>query len=153
MARKFCYVCAGMFLLALSYHLGASTAVAQGPASTVIAAYGWRESEPAHYAAVVGRTAYVLTAGDTVYPFSATIPGTAPVVAVGGSMANTLNNVCVVLANGDAYSAAYNDASWQYDGNVIGAAPTSTGRASWSQVKARYHATPGMTVTPGADKR
>jgi hypothetical protein len=153
MARKFFLVAAGMLMLALSYHLGASTAGAQAQGSTVIAAYGWRDSEPAHYAAVVGRTAYVLTSGDTVYPFSATIPGTAPVVAVGGSMANTLNNVCVVLANGDAYSAAYNDTNWQYDGNVIGAGPTSIGRASWSQVKALYHPTPGMTVTPGANDR
>jgi hypothetical protein len=30
-ARKFFYVAAGVFLLALSYHLGASNAVAQGP--------------------------------------------------------------------------------------------------------------------------
>ena len=29
MARKFFYVCAGMFLLALAYHLGAGTAAAQ----------------------------------------------------------------------------------------------------------------------------
>jgi hypothetical protein len=37
MARKFFYVCAGMFLLALSYHLGASTAVAQAPSNPVVA--------------------------------------------------------------------------------------------------------------------
>jgi hypothetical protein len=29
MARKFFYVCAGMLILALSYHLGASTATAE----------------------------------------------------------------------------------------------------------------------------
>ena len=42
MARKFFYVCAGMFLLALSYHLGASTATAQGPGNPVVGfiAYG-----------------------------------------------------------------------------------------------------------------
>ena len=40
MARKFFYVCAGMFLLALSYHFGASTATAQAPASAVTAASG-----------------------------------------------------------------------------------------------------------------
>lgn len=31
MAKKFFYVCAGVFLLALSYHLGAESAKAQGP--------------------------------------------------------------------------------------------------------------------------
>jgi len=37
MARKFFYICAGMFLLVLSYHLGASTATAQGSGSPVVA--------------------------------------------------------------------------------------------------------------------
>ena len=40
MARKFFYVCAGMFLLALSYHLGASTATAQGSGNPIVAAFG-----------------------------------------------------------------------------------------------------------------
>ena len=31
MARKFFYVCAGMLMLALSYHFGFSTASAQAP--------------------------------------------------------------------------------------------------------------------------
>ena len=38
MARKFFYVCAGMFLLALSYHFGASTATAQAPSNPVAVA-------------------------------------------------------------------------------------------------------------------
>ena len=37
MARKFFYVCAGMFLLALSYHFGASTATAQAPGNQAVA--------------------------------------------------------------------------------------------------------------------
>jgi hypothetical protein len=40
MARKFFYVCAGLFLLALTYHFGASTATAQAPANPVAAASG-----------------------------------------------------------------------------------------------------------------
>jgi len=40
MARKFFYVCAGLFLLALSYHFGATSAEAQAPASSVVAAAG-----------------------------------------------------------------------------------------------------------------
>ena len=39
MARKFFYVCAGMLMLALSYHLGASTATAQAPSNAVVAAF------------------------------------------------------------------------------------------------------------------
>jgi hypothetical protein len=36
MARKFCYICAGMLMLALSYHFGASTAVAQAPSNGLV---------------------------------------------------------------------------------------------------------------------
>ena len=36
MARKFFYICAGMLMLALSYHFGASTATAQAPSNSVV---------------------------------------------------------------------------------------------------------------------
>jgi len=36
-ARAFFYVCAGLFLLALSYHLGARSATAQAPGNPVVA--------------------------------------------------------------------------------------------------------------------
>ena len=39
MARKFFYVCAGMLMLALSYHLGANTATAQAPGNPVVATF------------------------------------------------------------------------------------------------------------------
>src|SRR5688572_25515769 len=38
MAKKFFFVCAGIFLLALTYHLGARSAGAQGPGNPVVAA-------------------------------------------------------------------------------------------------------------------
>ena len=40
MARKFFYVCAGMLMLALAYHFGATTATAQAPGNSVTAAFG-----------------------------------------------------------------------------------------------------------------
>lgn len=36
MAKRFFYVCAGLFLLALSYHLGARSATAQAPSNSVV---------------------------------------------------------------------------------------------------------------------
>jgi hypothetical protein len=39
MARKFFYIAAGMLMLALSYHFGASTASAQAPGNPVVAAF------------------------------------------------------------------------------------------------------------------
>ena len=44
MARKFFYVCAGMLMLALSYHFGASTATAQAPGNPVVAV--WSGGDP-----------------------------------------------------------------------------------------------------------
>jgi hypothetical protein len=40
MARKFFLVAAGMLMLALSYHFGASTATAQAPGNPVVASFG-----------------------------------------------------------------------------------------------------------------
>ena len=56
MARKFFYVCAGMFMLALSYHLGAGTAVAQAPSNSLVAVIG-----------VPGGQACAFTANGDVY--------------------------------------------------------------------------------------
>ncbi len=39
-AKKFFYVCAGLLMLALSYHLGAGTATAQAPSNPIVAVYG-----------------------------------------------------------------------------------------------------------------
>src|SRR5262245_37626576 len=38
-ARSFFFVCAGIFLLALAFHLGAMTATAQAPGNPVVAAF------------------------------------------------------------------------------------------------------------------
>jgi len=43
MAKKFFYVCAGILMLALAYHLGASTAGAQAPSNPVVAMNGGDE--------------------------------------------------------------------------------------------------------------
>ena len=107
MARKFFFVCAGMFLLALSYYFGASTATAQQGTPVV----GFTES---------GFTFFVLT------------------------------------PNGDVYRREYDpwsNAGPTYVGNFWSGAPTPALHQSWGQVKARYRATPGITVVPGSDSR
>jgi len=57
MAKRFFYVCAGLFLLALSYHLGARSASAQAPSNSVVAM--------AYEATTL--TLYVVTANGDVY--------------------------------------------------------------------------------------
>ena len=59
-ARTFFYVAAGIFLLALSYHLGARTATAQAPGNPVVGA--WQAS-----IAGAGASNAVVTANGDVY--------------------------------------------------------------------------------------
>jgi hypothetical protein len=110
MPRKFFLVAAGMFLLALSYHFGASTATAQAPGNPIVAATSANNG-----------AGYFLP--------------------------------LVLTANGDVYRSTDAGSTWSLVGNVAGGAPTPALHESWGQVKARYHATPGMTVRPGADNR
>jgi hypothetical protein len=60
MAKKFFYVCAGILMLALSYHFGASSAGAQASGSSIVAAFvGDVQSEPYY--------AWAFTASGDVY--------------------------------------------------------------------------------------
>ena len=61
MARKFFYVCAGMLMLALSYHLGAGTAAAQATGRVV--------SMQALFAGVGGGILYCTDAGDLYFRY------------------------------------------------------------------------------------
>jgi hypothetical protein len=46
MAKRFFYVCTGLFLLVLSYHFGARSATAQAPGNPVVATVGSSVSSP-----------------------------------------------------------------------------------------------------------
>jgi hypothetical protein len=64
MAKKFFYVCAGLFLLALTYHLGAQSAIAQAPSNSVVG----MDAASSTYANVI-------TANGDVYRIDAGIGG------------------------------------------------------------------------------
>ena len=61
----------------------------------------------------------------------------------------------VVTANGDLYWSpdAVHGSAYHLVNNAFSGGPVPGLHESWGQVKARYHSTPGMTVTPGADNR
>jgi hypothetical protein len=126
-ARAFFFVCAGIFLLALSYHLGARSARAQSLG--IDAAY----ISPDSYGTavvVVGRTAYILTPPWADHQrYQVGVPGTDRCVAV--SLRNP-GDVYFVLENGDAYAT-----QGGYIGNVLGSA-TAAQDISVGQLKARY---------------
>jgi hypothetical protein len=147
MARRFFYICAGMFLLALSYHLGAEVVVAQ--TSAVEGAGVDAGSSGPIASGSVSRYFCNLYADNSdalgsldVLPLP--ITGTSPVVATSAA-----NGFVAVLEDGSVYKW---NGYWIIKGSLIGA-PVPTLHESWGQVKARYLATPGMTVTPGANDR
>jgi hypothetical protein len=133
-ARAFFFVCAGIFLLALAYHLGARSAGAQVGSGLI---EGASITQPPYgYLAVtfcVNRVLYMSeqTPAGYWYPVPAKpvpgvpVPGTAAIIA-------TAQNA-VLLANGDVYSASYG-----YGGNLLGANPTPAQSISIGQLKAKY---------------
>jgi hypothetical protein len=132
-ARAFFLVCAGIFLLALAYHLGAVSVHAQVGATidgadvtTVVGLpSGMRAS------GVVGRTFYSIDAGGNAIVQAHPVPGTARVIATDA------NAFMVMLENGDWLIANTSEASgWQLLGNL--GASTAATRVTWGEVKAKY---------------
>jgi hypothetical protein len=129
MARKFFYVAAGMLMLALSYHLGARTAMAQGgqiDGGKVLFSgigNGWRAS------GVVGRDFCVMTDNGSQMTFSPPIPGTQPILDTDpmGS--------AVLLGDGEVLK--YTGSGWVAIGNIL-PGPVPALHESWGQLKSRY---------------
>ena len=124
-ARTFFLVCAGILCLALAYHLGARSAGAQatGTAEAVSFSYGsaW---------AALDRYLYRIGTDNQVYRYSEPVPGTSPIIAVGGDG--------VVLADGSVYTWFGNpDDWWRYRGTFPFGA-TSTAPSTWGRVKTRW---------------
>ena len=136
MAKRFFFVCAGLFLLALTYHLGAKSAGAQG-AGTIVCVNWGQNSNPPQLAFVSDRTFYLASASSpcSPIPLGGPIPGSSPVVNAGfGGSADY--NALVVLDNGDVYSNDTSFSSWTLRGNLLCA--TSAQRATWGQIKGQY---------------
>lgn len=143
MARKFFYVSAGIFLLALAYHLGARSAGAQGGAIDVAWVGQAGASGPYYAVAVQGRTPHVADQGvvpgtmgnDRLLP---PIPGADAVVAFGVTARGDVPFIAM-LANGDVYEFNASQESWTPAGNVFAGAPTNAKPETWGSVKARYY--------------
>lgn len=128
-ARAFFYVAAGVFLLALSYHIGARNAGAQS--GVLIEAPSVQNSSQDN-SCVVGRTFYWRFGLSIPDP----VPGSLRIIASASGPPN------LMLENGDVYEYAGPPPSWLLRGNVLGAATPAT-RESFGAPKSRYRATPG----------
>ena len=133
MARKFFYVCAGMLMLALSYHFGFSSAQAQAGLFRVLGDYEsavWIET---------GGQIYRLQQGGWSVPNNG-VPPISPTTIVAG------NNLQFVAADGTGWVRNVSDLEWV--GYPLPGRATSAQRETWGQVKSRY--TPNRTAKPGA---
>lgn len=131
-ARAFLFVCAGVFLLMLSYHLGARNAGAQAGSQVALGAIN--RSFEGGIAAVVNRSIYTGTIRPPLDAFGPLppVPGADPIVAVYGP------DPTAMLSNGDVY--AYSGGGWTLMGNILSGGPTPVQLETWGAVKSRYRA-------------
>ena len=130
MARRFFYVCVGMFLLALSYHLGSTRAQAQSGGFLEAAAVRWTGAGIGVRASgVIGRTFYLMLDNGAQTVASQPIPGAQPIIATEPS------GQVVMLADGQLLE--YNGAGWNPLGNLL-PGPVPALHESWGKLKARY---------------
>ena len=132
LAQRFAYVCAGLFLLVLSYHVGAGQAESQGggPAAGqfIINNPGGNSISGTDGS---GRL-FVMTFGSSFAnpPQSLALPQTGAVLAVealpypGGGF----DRANVLYADGNFYS--YQGGAWTLRGNLFGGPPTATAGTS-----------------------
>ena len=122
MARKFFYVCSGILMLALAYHLGASTAGAQG-------------AQGAQFRVLDSSQMYVESGGQVYY-----------LTATGWAQPSGLPPVPVSsLVAGHAPYITQEGTGWWLDGYQnewrsfrLPGGPIPAQRETWGQVKARY---------------
>lgn len=143
-AKTFFYVCAGVFLLALSYHLGARSVVAQ-----TMGLDGANITQGTVTAAD-GRTFRVMT-GPTPGTLPDVIPGTARVIST-GTLPDQYWQYGALLENGDFYRFAFSApggvSGWQYVGNLLSGA-TPAQRESFGALKSRYRGEHAAQPTQG----
>lgn len=154
MTRKFFYICAGIFLLALAHQLGVPNA--RGQAGGVVVAV----SDPGLGSYVVDASGAVFFTlyGSNLAPaphwsFRGNISSSSPIVHIeGAGTSSTGQDVEHAFAsNGDFFVSSDGGRTWSRHGNVFGA-PTPALRESWGQLKGRYAPSAG-TVSKGADTR
>jgi hypothetical protein len=131
-ARAFFYVCAGLFLLVLTYNLGVRSAGAQTAGVIDGAAIDWVTGLPSQwrFSGVEGRMFHAMEPNGRRYDPPEPIPGTASIIATDPA------GFAVMLADGSVYQ--YNGGGgWTFEGNLLGGV-TAAHSASWGELKARY---------------
>ena len=122
--KTFFLVCGGIFLLTLSWQMGAQNATAQ--TATAFDCVGFNGGDAY---AVVGRTLVWERSGNGTPYSSVPIPGTARAIACSSGS--------VLLEDGAIYTIATSNGDWSYRGNLFGST-TSSQRHTLGQLKQLY---------------
>lgn len=128
MAKKFFYVCAGVFLLAISYHLGASNATAQAPSDPIVAAAS------GYFFAESGDVYMMSGEGPLQFGNLFALAGHAPSPVTCAQLVGA--SLQVATSTGDVLRMD-TPGVWYFAGS-LGPSGTSAGRSSWGALKDRY---------------
>ena len=146
MARKFFYVCAGMLMLALSYHLGASSAGAQGIGLGLVCRLAGTD--------MYGTESFCTPGGDVLqywnghWTKASNVFGGAP----GGRTVVSYDSGVALASNGEVFfQPLMGYGPWSSRGFPVGG-PVPSLQESWGQVKARYAPNPGTTQPQTNDR-
>ena len=136
-ARAFFYLCAGVFLLALSYHLGARNAGAQVPGAITALAYSGTSYQ----------TCMAVTASGDLYEWSngwqprgnvfGGSSGGRTVVEMDGEMGAPYRFFALV-SDGEVFALADNAPPYSFASIGYPAGPTPVQRESFGALKSRY---------------
>lgn len=135
-AKRFFFACAGLFLLALSYHLGASTATAQAGSPSIVGV-AWRLADGHAYAAASDGSIFATPGYCAAWTRVGQLPaGEVPTEVLDGDVGGSMDVMC---ASGNAYTVT---GSFPSIGLVlcssIYSSPTPATRSTWGNLKARY---------------
>ena len=129
MGKGFFYVCAGVFLLALSYHLGAKSATAQsGVLIEGASIESFQLNSFPRATACVNRFFHWMGENGVLQTLPTPVPGTQRIVA-------TDPYETVMLENGDWLK--FDGNAWVLVGNLAGA-PTHAAQPTFGRLKAQY---------------
>lgn len=133
MAKRFFYVCAGLFLLLSSYQFGARSAQGQGGNRVVVGGLAGFDTGSGGQNEPIGVDQSGLIRFMGLPPLNPPRPGT--ITAIEGTPGGG-GRMLVLYDDGDVY--LHDAAAWTYRGNLLESGPTAGQSQSWGAVKDRY---------------
>jgi len=135
MPKKFFYICAGLFLIAMSYHLGATTAQSQSANKLVDVA--WRRADGYAYAVTSAGEVWANPGYCGTWSRVGHLPaGVVPASVLDGDVGGSLDIGC---ENGEFYTVvgSYPSIQLQLCSSIFGG-PTPTISSTFGTLKAKY---------------